>query len=960
MLNNNIDYSPLSNEIGSKRVNSDKQGLEYIKKYSSITNENNYVGIEGFSNLFGENSVDKKNKTQVDELLKLQDQYQKQLSQYAKTYELLMSNVNNYFNMRKSPLLNKNIRLSDGKIGYVTNEGVFKQYPDMNIFNGTSGKNNCPSKWIQVEANIVDGKVTTTPPFIVGEPMQLGQSCGNEGKNVYAVNTGAPGKEVYTGCFNVPTSSSDLIYQDGLGETATFDSCKQLAHDSGSSVFALNGSTIDKLKCYIGKSIDSIRANGPALINKISWQTPPNVNAINAVFNNAGQLVIKGNISTTAETNLKQGLSFKVYNGYMNDDISYFRKASLISGGITNNFSSLASATKNISNANSTKISVEWLGYIKSNADCTINVSMTSDDCSFMWIGDNALSGYTKNNTFINNGGLHPEVTKTNTFSLKSTEYYPLRIQFGQNKGGNKFTLSITSNIQGGNIQFLTTPDPFTSNFIKPNQLITTLGDLWKSNNPIDGCDPLNGGKINNLVATWGYNCNSQNNPTGKSYDVKMGNYTDIINNLTGITKSVQIGKDLTDPAYLCKKDFSASFNCGKTQKKQIFIKGEAGGQTATFDCSEEEKKCDKYLYLNDDGSIVIKSHWDKNDNNIVWSSNTNTVGVENSRKQASKGKYRLNHLHPGQTLEDGEFIGSPTGKCFLTMIKGRGLILFYNKLACEETSGKNYGMINIPDSITAAAYVIPENDLSNFNKVGYIDRNSILKPYNNTLLTKSNSYTELGSFRLDGNSIKTINTTDLNVCKSECNNNSECDGFMFGNNACDLRNSANMFPSVKRYSDNTKVIYKRLNSVKNDASCSKNIVPVSVDLYSNYIQGTEMTINENCGLGVYNKEYYNKLNSDLRNLQSTVNKINSRLSKLSTTDKKILEQHGLTENKIKRDMLSISDTSNKYLNFKPEFETAKGMVVDSESEMLSNTYYSMLWSILAIMIVIGGIKMTK
>jgi len=972
-----MNYSPISSEIGNKNVKSDTQGLDYIKKYNTITGKNKYT--EGFSNLYGENSVSLKNRSEVDDILKMQTEYQKKLSDYSQTYNLLMSNINQYFELRKSPLLNKNIRLSDGKIGYVTNEGIFKHYPNMEIFNNTAGKNNCPNEFIQVEANIVNGKVTTKPPFIVGEPMQNEQSCGYEGKNVFAANPGIPGSHVYKGCFKVPTSSDDLQYQEGLGETATFDTCKQLANDNGNSVFALVGNALDKLKCYTGSSIDSIRANGNSLTNVISWETPSNIDSVYATFNNAGQLIVKGNITTTEKSNLSQGLSFNVYKGYMDDDVNFFStfrksrqsignqklvKPNVIASGVTNNFSSLSSSTNNISDNNSTFISVEWLGYLKSNIDCDVTIAITSDDCSYMWLGNNAISEYSNGNAFINNGGLHASLTKSNTMRLKSSEYYPVRIQFGQNKGPNRFSLYIKSNIENSNVQFLTTPTPFSSNLITPDDKITTIGNLWKSSEPIQGCDPDYGGKINltNSTATWGANCNSSKNPNGSPYNVQLGNSSEdlktAVKGSNGISFDYIVGKNFTaDPAVGCPKNFSANYKCGNGPDKQIFIGGEANGRFANFNCVEENKKCQLFLNVQDDGNLVVYSDGNK----PVWNSNTyNVVGISNEKKNMTKGKYGRNFLLPGETLEDGEFIGSKNGKCFLTMIKGRGLVLMYSKSNCENINGKMYGTNNLPNGVTAASYVIPESDLSNLYETGYVDSNSILRPYDSKLLTKSNNYAELGNFRLDGTSMKTISTNDVNKCKIECSSDPNCYGFTFGNNVCDLRSSQNMYPSVNRYSDTNSLLYKRLDTVNNNSSCSKTVIPVSVNQYSGYIQGKEMTPNVVCGLGIYNKEYYKKLKTELRSLHQTVNKINYRLSKLSATDKKIIEERGLTENKLKRDIVSINNMQNKITGFKPQYETTKGLVINTEDEMVSSSYYNMLWSILAIMIVIGGIKMTK
>jgi hypothetical protein len=154
--------------------------------------------------------------------------------------------------------------------------------------------------------------------------------------------------------------------------------------------------------------------------------------------------------------------------------------------------------------------------------------------------------------------------------------------------------------------------------------------------------------------------------------------------------------------------------------------------------------------------------------------------------------------------------------------------------------------------------------------------------------------------------------------------------------------------------------MYKRINNVKNNSSCSKSIVQTTTGMYSGYTKGDTVNIDESCGLAAFNKELKGQLDMKINNLQAIVNKINEKVNKLSETDKKILEQQGFNQDSINKNIMAIGLTQQKYLGLKPTLETAKGMEDNSETDMLSKSYYHILWSILAIMIVIGGIKMSK
>ena len=73
-----------------------------------------------------------------------------------------------------------NVRSSDGTIAYMTSTGVSKQYPSVDVYDATAGKNNCKPDFIQL-----------TPKwnelgFPVGSLMKSGQSCGNENTYVQA------------------------------------------------------------------------------------------------------------------------------------------------------------------------------------------------------------------------------------------------------------------------------------------------------------------------------------------------------------------------------------------------------------------------------------------------------------------------------------------------------------------------------------------------------------------------------------------------------------------------------------------------------------------------------------------------------------------------------------------------------------------------------------------------------
>ena len=143
---------------------------------------------------------------------------------------------------------------------------------------------------------------------------------------------------------------------------------------------------------------------------------------------------------------IKQGLKLKlVKDTYFWDDVSFFDNIPYVDG-FYNNFNNIQqSISPNTPNNWGTPFSCEWVGYVKFPKNGTYKFSMGGDDACYLWLGNTALYDYNANNAFISIGGLHGVVFRSNTTKqMSSEEYYPIRIQYGQNYGGTDFILRIT------------------------------------------------------------------------------------------------------------------------------------------------------------------------------------------------------------------------------------------------------------------------------------------------------------------------------------------------------------------------------------------------------------------------------------------------------------------------------------------------------------------------------------
>jgi hypothetical protein len=133
------------------------------------------------------------------------------------------------------------------------------------------------------------------------------------------------------------------------------------------------------------------------------------------------------------------GLNFIAYDGYFADNVSY-TSSTILYTGTTTSISTISAGTNgNIAVDGNETYTVVWTGYFKVTVSDTYTFSLESDDASYLWIDQTT---YTTSNTTVSNGGLHGMTVKTGTKTLSAGVYYPIRIMFGENSGGDNIIFS--------------------------------------------------------------------------------------------------------------------------------------------------------------------------------------------------------------------------------------------------------------------------------------------------------------------------------------------------------------------------------------------------------------------------------------------------------------------------------------------------------------------------------------
>ena len=179
--------------------------------------------------------------------------------------------------------------------------------------------------------------------------------------------------------------------------------------------------------------------------------------------NNSGGFVM----FVTSSNQYNAGLFKTTYAGYHNENPAFFATATPATYGANPATSVQTTIIQEPSSDDGSNFSCQWLGYFKPTTTETYTLYISSDDGSYLWIGANALSGFTTANANINNGGAHGNQERSGTVALTAGTYYPIRIQFGEIGGGDvlSFNYSTATITKTTNVTGLVFYNPSTNGF---------------------------------------------------------------------------------------------------------------------------------------------------------------------------------------------------------------------------------------------------------------------------------------------------------------------------------------------------------------------------------------------------------------------------------------------------------------------------------------------------------------
>ena len=128
---------------------------------------------------------------------------------------------------------------------------------------------------------------------------------------------------------------------------------------------------------------------------------------------------------------IRTGVYKVTYTGYHGDDVTFTDTATVTADETATNFTISSFSTENIT--------VLYTGYLLGTYTGDWTFTLTGDDSSYLWIGDNAVSGYTTTNrtAFANYN-----TTGTVTVAITAGEYYPVRLLYGNGPSAGYLNLT--------------------------------------------------------------------------------------------------------------------------------------------------------------------------------------------------------------------------------------------------------------------------------------------------------------------------------------------------------------------------------------------------------------------------------------------------------------------------------------------------------------------------------------
>jgi hypothetical protein len=980
----------------------------YQKKIGKTFNKSS-SWVEGFTSQFNPffqtSNQDKLSKTQLTQqtknvlnetqtilndsnssLSELKQIYQDTLTKYNNLMKEVNGESTNYVTRvgSKNPYLNKVVRFTSGHICYVTNQGVVKYIPTMEVWQGLID-NGCGSyNYIELSIPFLDTywtpgiPIATNPQLISGTTMTLGQGCGNEGSNVFVNKLVTNPTTSYLGCYNnlqpvtyiqfspttmtstnsvngYTTNASSIYnnYNETYGPWCAFDgNVNTWWHTLVESGYTYNSTTgvyegdnsipyTDSTGTLQTVKGEFLQLNLPSatVLTKYELQGRPGMPErdpntwyiLGDKANGEGWWLVdyQSNVSLNGQLT-----SFTIPNttayGYY---IILVTQVGCPTCSSTNDRYCLQIATWNL---------------YTSNASSSNNPAMTQ--ASSDYITYDQCSQYAIENGYTTFGLQNAQSDGTGLCMVSNDATQPQ--MYGQAYGYPATNLWSS----------------YTNNGV--SAVLNNYGSLQvlnSSNAAVYSSPAINANPANYLGCY-------QDGGTRALPD-SVGNYA-FNYDLTSCSQAASSGgyQYFGVQAYgwtggggqcFLGNDVSQATSYGKASNCQTLSDGTpvGGGWSNAVYSVNPSTGSNYYLILQDDGNMCIYRGTGPTDNQgLIWATNTNGKQQDpNPLYSATKGKTGVNYMVSGDTLNVNEFIGSTDGSMYLMMMPGGDIELNTStkSSSCSTYSGKNVGGQN-----SNAVYQIDQPGYKSImGQVGFIDEDSVLYTYPSTNVKYTNDYTKINNMDSGGNDIPGAAFSNANVdqCKSTCNQNAECAGFVFDNqnNICWPKGSG-MYPVGATEIQTGISLYTRNKSpIEPPIGSSDTIKNIDSVQYNSY---TKSSSAPPTSTGLANATSYQK--QQLSQMQDQLNLLSARITNYTNqfTNESININEQSTNNAAGlNDYLdNMEQTTLDIHNEKRNLSSIDNIEKQVNIQTLQQNYQYMFWTILAGAMILIIINMKK
>ena len=670
-----------------------------------------------------------------------------------------------------------------------------------------------------------------------------GQSCGNEGKNVYVNqfpktdNIGS----VYIGCYN--DSDQQMMSWDG-SEPMSAKDCLQKAVESNSQYYGLQDTDSNGLsRCVLSNDITKTTSLGPGINASSVWSTNTSSSSAMLMLTNTGNLVVMDGNNM---------ILWQSYTGSTNqNNITYTEKQGYDYSSTTlQTFDSQTSVSEVQNTCNQT-------------ATC-VGYSNNTDDGGYS-LRSSLQGGATSSNT--------------NFF----TKVIPWTEQAGTDYSGN--SLSVYDNV------------PLSTCKTNCIQTDKCLGFTFTGEPDGNGSCDIKGQFVGNGTPSSNVNTYKRTDLVNAYLMMNDDGSLVLYQGTPNDGAQTQLWSSNTNGATantIVNPSWKVT-NCKDCPFKRNYI---LPGESLRIGNMLPSNSGKAVAILNTDGNFVVQTanvKCTKTGDIMSGASMTNSVYM------LANAKYTIQTGAPtdgvevtgSQTTYQNDSLGSCLASCentseckVISFDKDNNTCKLYSSAtAFDNSKTTNSYLINVNNPLD------PTN--SHHNKIGYVDKNSVLHEYTNDMVTYSSQYDTYENTTSKYNDIETGNVSSVNLngktaveyLQDKCNANCKCAGFTYTstNGSYALKNK-NIYPLPGKTSsmDGTN-FYVRKPKIKNNGNdCSTTIKEITSEQWAHYDKGDNMDSSFQCGYPTEIKNHQASIGKMRESMDCIIRKVTALTNTIS------------------------------------------------------------------------------